>query len=398
MIKVKNDALYLHNPNTDETLTIDKDKYPYLLDYIITNNINDYVRNLLNNNWNSCILDFDRLLALMDLSLSKNCPINSFYSPIYINLELTTACPLKCPQCYCNLDNAKTLDKEIAIQYIKEAHELGVIYINLSGGETMLYPDLFEVLKACDENQLKASVALSGYGFNNSVLDRFIYECNVFRIYISLNGSSEEVNSQTRNGYQMAIHSLAILKDSSYINYYINWVAHNNNIDDFNNMLILAEKYNVKAICILALKPNSNNEMESVPTQDNLIKLADYIKNYHGKVELIVEECYSALRLYMDREKPVECGAGRKAMSISVDGKFTPCRHINYKEAYRNIFQYWNNSPTLDKIRNIYKSTQEPCLSCKYEEKCYHCVAINYNIHNKIYRGNTYCSIAKLDS
>ena len=54
-----------------------------------------------------------------------------------MNIELTTRCPLRCPQCYCTLTGGKNIDLNTAIYWIKEGASLGVKEVMLSGGETL---------------------------------------------------------------------------------------------------------------------------------------------------------------------------------------------------------------------------------------------------------------------
>ena len=52
-----------------------------------------------------------------------------------MNLELTTNCPLHCPQCYCALTGGKNIDPEKAKFWIREGARYGVKNVMLSGGE-----------------------------------------------------------------------------------------------------------------------------------------------------------------------------------------------------------------------------------------------------------------------
>ena len=57
-----------------------------------------------------------------------------------INFEVTTRCPLKCPQCYCSLTEGKHLNIAVAKKKIEEAALHGVKVAHVSGGETLCYP------------------------------------------------------------------------------------------------------------------------------------------------------------------------------------------------------------------------------------------------------------------
>ena len=49
---------------------------------------------------------------------------------------MTSRCPLRCPQRYCDLNQGKDLPVEKALSWIDQAARSGVQTVNLSGGET----------------------------------------------------------------------------------------------------------------------------------------------------------------------------------------------------------------------------------------------------------------------
>ena len=89
--------------------------------------------------------------------------MNQANRPFTMNMELTTRCPLMCPFCYCTLNNGKDLPLEKAIFWLREAKKSGIVMVSLSGGETLCYPHLEEVIKEGSRLGLEINVALSGY-------------------------------------------------------------------------------------------------------------------------------------------------------------------------------------------------------------------------------------------
>ena len=168
-----------------------------------------------------------------------------------MNLELTTVCPLRCPQCYCSLEGGKHLDIEIAKRRIDEACKLGLKILDLSGGETMCYPDLYELIRYASQRVKIVDVALSGALFNQEEFEKLV-NSGITGISISLNGSTEQINALSREGYGYAIKALELLRKNRFSNTTINWVMHSNNADDFMNLVKLAEKYHVSPaqICL----------------------------------------------------------------------------------------------------------------------------------------------------
>ncbi len=318
-----------------------------------------------------------------------------------MNIELTTKCPLRCPQCYCTLEGGKDIELLTAIKYIVEAKSLGLKEVMLSGGETLCYPHLEELVKAVADIGIKTNIAISGYNFTEDVLDKLI-NAGLSGIFISLNGSTKEIDSITRDGYKLAMSALNVLKDNVFRNTTINWVMHSSNADDFLNIISIAEEYNIFRVTVMAVKPNSNREINTVPSKEQMLKVANQIKNYNGKVIIEIEACFSPMlalvrdtKLFgnFNRGKYKGCGAGIWGMSISVEGKFSPCRHIDYYEQWNSIQEYWNKSNMLDELRKIDKEKKEPCNNCRFTEYCRHCMAINYKLNGSVYIGNKLCNI-----
>ena len=80
-------------------------------------------------------------------------------------------------------------------------------------------------------------------------------------------------------------------------------------------------------------------------------------------------------------------------MSVSVDGDFLPCRHLDYPEAMESISTYWNNSMLLNSIRDLDTCRRKPCSECRFMNYCRHCLAINAKLNNELYIGNEFCPI-----
>lgn len=321
--------------------------------------------------------------------------------PLGMNIELTTVCPLHCPQCYCSLERGKHIPYETAAKYIRQAKAFGIKHVELSGGETLCYPYLFELIHLAHEVGLEVNIAISGWHFDEICLNKLI-QSGVSNIFVSLNGPTEQINRLTRDGYYYAISALELLQRKSFPNVYLNWVMHHNNADYLPEMIKLVQKYSVRAIVILALKPTSKHELNTLPTFQQMQNVAQIIKDTpHGRI--LVESCYSPLLALVRDTKLLGnlntgrfmgCGAGRNLLNINVHGKISPCRHLDYFEQWDSLEEYWTKSPILQKIRTLEDNKREPCRSCKYSNYCRHCLAINSKLNNDLYIGNDLCPLA----
>ena len=324
-----------------------------------------------------------------------------FDAPVTMNLELTTRCPLHCPQCYCDLTHGQDLDVNEALHWIEEAYQNRVYNINLSGGETMVYPHLLTLIRACAERGMQANIAISGYGITREVLQQLI-DAGVGGIFVSLNGSTKEIGSKSRDGYELALHALELLRDMDFDGVHINWVMHNNNAEDFANMLTLCEAYKVPSLSVMVFKPDSSHQLPSAPTAAQIHAVAEIIRAYKGPVHFDIEGCFSQMRALVyqgflgniNQGLGRGCMAGTAAISINVNGKITPCRHLEIPEETRTIQEYWHHSPTVQALRAAAHDPQEPCRSCSLQKNCLPCMAFNHKLHGKIAFGTKECPLA----
>lgn len=334
-----------------------------------------------------------------DLTDYERAPLRSMHAPEMINIELTTRCPLMCPQCYCDLHQGRDMDLELALKYIEQAADLKIPYISLSGGETLVYPHLTELLKSIRDKGLQSAIAISGWGFDVATLQE-LKNAGVDEIYVSLNGSDSEVNDRSRQGYELALNALRVLQADRQADYYINWVARNDNALDFPKLVQLAQNLGVKGIVVLESKPDADYALQATLSRENFIMLAEYIKKHDQQtISIEIEPCFSPLRAFIHKRFlgnantgfDKGCGAGRSNMAIDVDGNLLPCRHLLYPEAWKRIEDYWRNSEVLEKLRRFEDHKKEPCRNCYLGKYCIPCRAVADKMEKDLFGGNHYC-------
>ncbi len=348
-------------------------------------------------------MDDEPLMAkayLRQGSVMRHIHFKAYDTPVLMNLELTSKCPLRCPQCYCDLSKGEDLEESRAVYWLHEAKKNNIKTVNLSGGETLIYPHLDRLIKTGSDLGMEMNIAISGYGATKERLKPLI-ESGVSYICVSLNGSTGEINSYSRDGYDLAVNALKVLKKMEYPKTCINWVMHSNNADDFMNMIRLAESYKVSTLVVMVFKPDSHSERPSVPTGKQIFSVAEQIKSYKGELKIEVEECFSQMRAVLGKRFFTNynvgiakgCGAGRDGISISVDGKITPCRHLEIKEEFASIKEYWEKSETLKHLRAAEDNMESPCTECDYRRNCLPCMAVNWKLKGKISMGEESCTI-----
>ena len=288
-----------------------------------------------------------------------------------MNLELTSQCPFSCPQCYVpKVSGVRELSLVQALQWIGEAARLGIHYVNMSGGETLCYPHLPQLIRACADEGMEVSVSLSGALASPERLQPLV-KSKVTGIFVSLNGSTEKINRFTREGYREAIRTLDALQDRGNAHLGVNFVLHGSNVHDLPAMLRLCEEKGVEVLVILQTKPDAAGSLWDVPDAAQLRSAAATIRRYQGRVAVIVDHCYYELRKYLPEAGQYDaagagcgCGAGQTQICINADGLLTPCRHLDIPETWKSIEDYLSCSPVLREIREhvAEQPSWRPCM------------------------------------
>ena len=155
-------------------------------------------------------------------------------------------------------------------------------------------------------------------------------------------------------------------------------------------------------LTVMAVKPDSKKELKTIPCREQMEYVKSIIKSYNGTLKIFVESCFSPmLALVCDTKlfgnfnigRNMGCAAGSTIFSVNVDGKLSPCRHLEYFEAFASLEEYLQKSEIQNKIRELENTKREPCKDCRFCNYCRHCLAINSKIHNDLYFGNVFCPI-----
>lgn len=318
---------------------------------------------------------------------------NSFNFPKIIQLEITDECPFNCPQCYKKSLSSCHADFEKLTNLIDFCYVNGTKLFVLNGGEPLLYNRFQELIQFLNKYQVEVNIFTSGYGIDSNWIEFWKkYYTDNFNFFISLNGSTNKINSLSRQGYDVAMQAIELFKENN-LPYYINWVARKNNICDFPNMILLAEKFNSLGIEIIAEKLNGMNKLDLPLDKSDIMELAKIINNYTGKLKLLVEKCFPLLLNFIDKTSYSlfdGCFAGRMMCMYTLDNEFAPCTHLHMSEKFDTIMDYWNNSEIIKLLRT--KSKPSICKDCKYT-RCNFCKAMSLESKNDFSIGYKDCPL-----
>ncbi len=209
-------------------------------------------------------LEVEVLIDRAAINMLKNA--NHYPFPKMIQLEITNHCPFACPQCYKKLLSDQDMNLSQIIAYIDECADKGTSLFVLNGGEPFLHKDFIKIAEYLTNKKVYFNCFTSGYAFNTGVFE--YVNSGYFKLYISLNGSNEKINSLSRDGFEYAVNAIKVLSNSN-TPFFINWVARHDNVYDFPRMIELAKEYNAKGISIIGNKLVNNKFIDSPLEKDD---------------------------------------------------------------------------------------------------------------------------------
>jgi len=318
---------------------------------------------------------------------------NRLQFPKILQIELTNKCPFNCPQCYkLSLSNCD-LDFDFFKDTIAEAKQQGTNLVVLNGGEPLLYEKIEELLAFMETQEIHVNCFSSGYGLTDKLMKYF--DNQYFHYCLSLNGSTEDINSISREGYSITLEAMKKLSERN-ISYGIHWVARHDNLYDFEKFIDLVRTYNARYISVGANKLNFNRIIDSPMTIEDIKYLSEIIKGASKNIKILIENCYPELSFFSGlglNDLFSGCGAGRTMCHITVNRKFAPCTHLHFYEEFETIKEYWYGSEILNAIRHRNLSKCTTCIGCNFIHKCKMCLASHVDCYTDVNVGNPNCMI-----
>jgi len=276
--------------------------------------------------------------------------LNQNFRPNFLLFQwhITNRCNLRCLHCYQDdhsLDTDLSLLQlyEILDQYI-QLLEIWKIrgHINITGGEPLMNPYLFNLLENIHLHQSHCGFAMLS---NGTYLTHEIglrlkqLGCSFFQI--SIEGSkSDHDKIRGAGNFEKCIHAIEILK-KHHIQTMVSFTASKLNVDSFDEVAKFCRKKGVDVLWSDRYLPmGKGKEMQDAlmhPLEVDAFFKKMYVwhhrfkRNWFTKTEL---RMHRALNFLTTHEKgcncyaPYNCSAGRSLITVLPNGDLVPCRRM----------------------------------------------------------------------
>ena len=297
--------------------------------------------------------------------------------------ETTAACNLSCRYCRACATPAPEPDElntKEALAFLDSIAPLQPMLI-LSGGEPLLRPDIFQIIRHAVSSGMRVSLASNGTRITPEVADE-IAASGVTRVSISLDGASAEKHDLSRGpgSFRAALNGLENLRGK--VDFQINFTITKKNESEVSNIFDLAEKVGAKALHFFFLVPTGRGQEEDLITperQEEILIQIDQERSRGMEVQVTCAPQYARLaRQGKDRRKG-GCLAGKSFVFVSRKGDVYPCGYFplrvgNIRE--NNFIDIWENSAELQALRE--RNLKGKCGRCSFSKSCGGCRARAY--------------------
>jgi radical SAM protein with 4Fe4S-binding SPASM domain len=315
------------------------------------------------------------------------------YVPLVMSWNVTRECNMKCSHCYINATEEK-LANELSTQEGKDLMDqicqVSKPLLILSGGEPLLRPDIYELIKYGASKGLKM-----GLGSNGSLIDDIVATklkaAGIATVSISLDSNIPGQHDEFRGvagAWEKAVNACKILRKNNIL-VQVNTTLTHENYNQIDDIMSLAEEIGVENFHLFFLVPTGRGtKIADISPQ----KYEAMITNTFAKVTAhklnVRPSCAPqfmriAKGMGLDMRQWVRgCMAGLYYCRIYPNGDITPCPYLPVKlgNTRENPFkEIWVNSPVFKALRDP-KSLKGKCGECEYSILCGGCRARAYGL------------------
>ncbi|MEM7731516.1 MAG: pyrroloquinoline quinone biosynthesis protein PqqE [Pseudomonadota bacterium] len=301
--------------------------------------------------------------------------------PIAMLAELTHRCPLSCPYCSNPLELAR-MDQEIDTntwaRVFREAADLGVLQLHLSGGEPATRRDLVELVKAARDAELYTNLITSGIGLTQKRLES-LDEAGLDHVQLSLQGTTPELADEIggySGGFQRKMQVAEWIGEVGFP-LTLNVVLHRRNLHQIPCALEIAQEIGARRIEIATVQFHGwalANRDALMPTREQAQEAIKIVNRARKELKgtLVIDFVPAD---YHD-QLPKRCmgGWGTTGLNIAPDGQVLPCHaaqtipHLTFDTVRdKHLAEIWYDGPAFNAYRGDHWMP-DTCKSCDRKE------------------------------
>lgn len=301
--------------------------------------------------------------------------------PLGLLAELTHRCPLGCPYCSNPVDLEKRgaeLDTATWQRVMREAADLGVLQLHLSGGEPAARPDLEAITEAAAEAGLYTNLITSGVLLNAARL-RALADAGLAHVQLSLQHAEAEAADRIghfRGGHARKLAFAGKVRAAG-LALTINVVLHRGNLGAVEPMIALAESLGAGRLEIAHTQYHGwalRNRAALMPSAEQVAESRRIVLAARERLRGRMAIDFVAPDYHATRPKACMGGWGRQFLNVTPSGAVLPCHAAETIPGLRfprvteqPLAEIWYGSDAFNRFRGT-AWMPEPCRSCDRRE------------------------------
>ncbi len=296
--------------------------------------------------------------------------------PYTLVAELTYRCPLRCVYCSNPLDYARhreELDTATWRRVLREAEDLGVVQVNLTGGEPLVRDDLEALIEEARRLDLYTNLITSGVPLRRERLARF-RALGLDNVQVSIQdteaGASDRIAG--RRSFDRKLVVATWVKELGFP-LTLNTVLHRDNLDHVEEVVALAERLGADRLELANAQYLGwalPNRAALLPTRAQLARAREVAAAARARLRGTMEVLFVTPDYYTDLPKACMDGWGRRFIVLSPEGLALPCHAAHSLPGLRfdsvrdrPLGEIWRDSDGFRVFRGE-EWMPEPCRSC----------------------------------
>lgn len=295
----------------------------------------------------------------------------------YVQWHLTDQCNLRCKHCYQENETCKCMSYKDAVKALDKLTEYldtkkdFVPQINLTGGEPLLYPNLFALVDEIRRRGYKWALLTNGLLLlENSELIENIKERYPVFVQVSLEGGQVINDSIRGEGTYEKIGKAMDVLTTHGVKTLLSFTVNANNYQEFSTVATVARNHKIHKLWCDRYVGNDELSLSTEQYQEflGILKKERKASFKNRKTKISAERSLQ----FMAGGDGYICGAGGSLLVLLSDGTLLACRRLPLPLG--NIFQAGSIEEILEGsdiwqklIRPVYSND---CLECTDFNRC----------------------------
>lgn len=296
--------------------------------------------------------------------------------PYTLVAELTYRCPLRCAYCSNPLDwagHADALTTEDWLRVFREAEALGVVQLNLTGGEPLLRDDLERLVEGARGLDLYTNLITSGIPLARDRLAR-LKAAGLDNVQVSIQDVTAPASDRVAGvrAFDRKLEVARWVKELG-LPLTLNVVLHRENLHHVAEVIALAETLGADRLELANTQYLGwalVNRRTLLPTREQLDTAREVARAARRRLRGRMEVLFVTPDYYAEFPKACMDGWGRRFLVVAPDGLVLPCHAARSLPGLvfdnarkRPLAEIWRHSAAFDAFRGE-AWMPEPCRSC----------------------------------